>query len=120
MGRVLGACRHGVLEALQGFADRVGHGDVEEFARVVTFDGKPVVLAVRCVDGDEVILLELDEEVRGIVCGKELNTKVIYSKGEGGRQGCMRPKNGGVRHRIVAMGVDILDKGHVVNDDVFL
>ena len=29
VGRMLGAFGSGVLEALQGFADRVGHGDID-------------------------------------------------------------------------------------------
>ena len=37
--RVLGAWGHGVLEALQGFADRVGHGYVNVISGVVPFDG---------------------------------------------------------------------------------
>ena len=84
MGRVLGVWGHGVLEALQGFADRVGHGDVDVIAGVVPFDGQAAVLAARWADGDEVILLERVKEVGGVVCGKELNTEVVYSEGEGG------------------------------------
>ena len=83
MGRVLGAWEHGVLEALQGFADRFGHGDVDIIAGVVPFDGQAAVLAVRWVDGDGVILSERVKEVGGVVCGEELDTEVIYSKGEG-------------------------------------
>ena len=45
VGRVLGARGHGVLEAIQGFADGVGHGDVNVIARVIPFDVKPAVLA---------------------------------------------------------------------------
>ena len=44
MERVLGAWGHGVLEALQGFSDRVGHGDVDVISGVVTFDGQAAVL----------------------------------------------------------------------------
>ena len=55
VGRVLGERGLGVLEALQGFADGVGHGDVDVISRVVPFDGKPAVLAARWVDGDGVI-----------------------------------------------------------------
>ena len=78
---------HGVLEALQGFADRVGHGDVDIIARVVPFDGKPAVFDTRWVNGDGLILPERVEEVGRIVGGKELDTEVIYRKGEGGSQG---------------------------------
>ena len=44
-----------MLEALQGFADRVGHRDVYVIDRVVPFDGQAVVLAARWVDGGGVI-----------------------------------------------------------------
>ena len=47
VGRVLRARGYRVLEALQGFADGVGHGDVNVIYRVITFDGKPAVLAAR-------------------------------------------------------------------------
>ena len=120
VGRVLGARGHRVLEALQGFVDVVEHGDVDVIARLVPFDGKPAVLAVRWVDGDGVILPERDEEVSGVGGGEELDSEVIYIKGEGGRQGCVGPKTGGVRHRSVAMGLDIADKGLVGNDSGFL
>ena len=52
VGRVLGAWGHGVLEALQGFSDRVGHGDVDVISGVVPFDGQAAVLASRWVNGD--------------------------------------------------------------------
>ena len=52
VGRVLGARGHGVLEALQGFADRVSHGYVDVISGVVPFDGQAAVLAARWVDGD--------------------------------------------------------------------
>ena len=52
VGRVLGARGHGVLEALQGFAGEVGHGDVNIIPKLVPFDGKPAVLDARGVDGD--------------------------------------------------------------------
>ena len=43
VGRLLGERGHGVLEALQGFADRVGHGDVDIISGVVPFDGQAVI-----------------------------------------------------------------------------
>ena len=49
---MLGARGHGVLEALQGFAGEVGHGDVNIIPKLVPFDGKPAVLDARGVDGD--------------------------------------------------------------------
>ena len=70
VGRVLGARGHGVLEVLQGFADRVGRGDVNIIARVVPFDGNPTVLATRGVDGGGVIRPERVEEVGGVVGSK--------------------------------------------------
>ena len=63
VGRVLGARGHGVLELIQYFADRVGHGDFNVFSRVVPFDVKPAVPAARSVNSDGVILLERVEEV---------------------------------------------------------
>ena len=51
MGRLLGARGHGVLEVLQGFVDRVGHGDLDVIGGVVPFDGQASVLAARWVDG---------------------------------------------------------------------
>ena len=39
VGIVLGDWVHGVLEALQGFTDIVGHGDVNVISGVVPFDG---------------------------------------------------------------------------------
>ena len=57
MGRTLGAFGDGVLEALQGFADGVGHGDVDVVLWVVPIDGQYVVLAARWVNGDGVMLL---------------------------------------------------------------
>ena len=58
MGRVLGAWGHGVLQALQGFTNRVGHGDVVVIAGVVPFYGQAAVLAARWIDGDGVIFLD--------------------------------------------------------------
>ena len=52
VGRVLGVWGNGVLQALQVFADRVGHGDIDIIAGVVPFDGQAAVLAARWVDGD--------------------------------------------------------------------
>ena len=52
VGRLLGTCGRGVLEELQGFSDRVGHGDVNVISGVVPFDDQVAVLAARWVDGD--------------------------------------------------------------------
>ena len=52
VGRVLRAWGHRVLEVLQGFADRVGHGDVNVITRVVSFDGQTAVLSDGWVDSD--------------------------------------------------------------------
>ena len=52
MGRLLGARGLGVLEALQGFADSVGHRDVDVITAVVLVDYQTAVLATRWVDGD--------------------------------------------------------------------
>ena len=41
-----------MLEAIQGFADSVGHGDVDVIAGVVPVDWQATVLAARWVDGD--------------------------------------------------------------------
>ena len=46
MERVLRARGYGVLEALQGFADGFGHGDVDIITGVIPFYGKPALLAV--------------------------------------------------------------------------
>ena len=119
VGRLLGKRGRGFLGELQGFADRGGHGDVDVIARVVLFYGKPVVLAARWVDGDEVILPERVKEMGGVVGDEELDTKVIYGKGEGGRQGCMGSKTGGVRHRSVAMGLEVAEKELVGNNAGF-
>ena len=40
------------IEALQGCADRVGHGDVNVIAGVVSFDGQTAVLSGGWVDSD--------------------------------------------------------------------
>ena len=85
MGRVLRECGYGVLEALQGFADGFGHGDVGVVFRVVPIDGKSAVLAARWVDCDGLIIPECIEEVGAIIVGEEFDSKVIYSEGEGGR-----------------------------------
>ena len=52
MVRVLGARGHVVLKALKGFADSVGHGDVDVIARVIPVDCQTIVLATRWVDGN--------------------------------------------------------------------
>ena len=70
---------YGVLEALQVFADGVGHGDVDVVFWVVPIDGKSAVIAARWVDGDGVILPECIEEVGGVVGGEQFDSKVIYS-----------------------------------------
>ena len=75
VGRVLRTRGYGVLEALQGFAGGVGHGDVDVISRVVPFDGEPALLAARWFDGDGIILPERVKEVGGVVGGKELDTK---------------------------------------------
>ena len=72
-----------MLEALQGFADRVGHGDVDVISGIVPFDGQATVLAAGWVYSDGVIFLERFEEVGGVVYGEELDTKVVYSEDEG-------------------------------------
>ena len=70
VGRIFGAFWDSVLEALQGFAEVVGHGDFDIFFWVVPIDGKSAVLAARLVDGDGVMLSELIEEVVGVVDGE--------------------------------------------------
>ena len=70
VGRVLMARVYGVLEALQGFSNGVGHGDVDVVFWVVPMDSKFAVLAARLIDGDGVILPECIEEVGGVVGGK--------------------------------------------------
>ena len=51
-GECWGAHEHGVLEAFQGFVDRVGHEDVDVISRAVPFDGQAAVLDAIRVDGD--------------------------------------------------------------------
>ena len=106
MGRVLGVCRRGVLEVLQGFADSVGHEYVDVTDGAIPVDFQAAVLAARWVDGDCIIFSERIEEVGGIVCGEELDTDIICSKGEGSGQGCVCPKAGGYapRGRIHGVG----------------
>ena len=70
VGRVLMARGYGVLEALHGFSEGVGHRDVNVLLRVVPTNGKSAVLAARWVDGDGVIIPECIEEVGGVVGGK--------------------------------------------------
>ena len=105
MGRVLGARGRGLLEALQGFADSVGHGDVDVIAGLVPVDCQTAVISARGVDGDQIFFSERVEEVGGVGCGEELDTEVVNSKGEGGGQGCVCPKVGGVCHRGVYVGL---------------
>ena len=68
--RVLRARGYGVLEALQGFADAVGNGDVNIIVRVFPINGKSAVLSARRVDSDGVILLDCIEEMGGVVGGE--------------------------------------------------
>ena len=77
VGRVLRGRGYGVFEALQGFADGVGHGDVDIIVRVVPIDGKFSVLAARRVNGDGVIIPKGVDGVGGVVDGEEFNSKVI-------------------------------------------
>ena len=120
VGRVLEERGHIVLEALQGFVDRFGHGDVEVISRVVSFDGKTTLLASRWLDSDGVIIPERVEELGGVIGGEELDTKVIYSEGEGGKQGCVGAKTGCVHHRSVAVGLEVAEKALVGDDSGFL
>ena len=85
VGRLLKARGYGVLEAIQGFADGVWHGDADVVFWVVPIDGNSEVLADRWFDGDGVILPECIEEVGGVGGGKEFDSKFIYMEGEGGR-----------------------------------
>ena len=64
-----------MLETFQIFADRVGG----VIFGVVSFDGQAAVLSARWVDGDGVIFSERVDEVGGVVCGKELDTEIVYS-----------------------------------------
>ena len=70
VGRSFRARGYGVVEALQGFSDGVGHGDVDVVFWVVPINGESVVLAARPVDGDGVILMECIDQVGGVVGGK--------------------------------------------------
>ena len=70
VGRILGAFGDGVLEFFQGFADGVGHGDVNTVFWVVPINGHYSVLAAIWVNGDIVMLLECIDEVGGVVGGK--------------------------------------------------
>ena len=56
----------------------------------------------------------------GVGGGKEFDSKVIDSKGEGGRQGGVGPKTRGVCHRSVAMGLEVVEKAFVGDDTGFL
>ena len=49
----------------------------------------------------------------GVVCGEELDTEVVHSEGEGGGQGCVCPKDGGVSHRGVSSGLEVADEALV-------
>ena len=67
MGRILGAFGDAVLEALQGFAERVGHGYVDIVFWVVPIYGQSEILAAIWVDGDVVMLSECINEVGDVV-----------------------------------------------------
>ena len=56
----------------------------------------------------------------GVVGGKEFDSEVIDSEGEGGRQGGVVPMTRGVCHRSVAMGLEVADKAFVGDDTGFL
>ena len=70
VGKLLRVRGYRLLEALQGFADGVGQGDVDVVFRVVSINGESAVLAARWVEGDGVILPEWIEEVGGFGGGK--------------------------------------------------
>ena len=55
----------------------------------------------------------------GVVCGEELDTKVVHIEGEGGGQGCVCPKSRGVRQRGVAVGLEVADEALVGDDSGF-
>ena len=63
-----------MLEALWGFADRFGNGDIDVIDRVIPFDGKPAVLSAMWVESDGIILPERVKEVGGVIVGEELDT----------------------------------------------
>ena len=77
MGRVLRARGYRVLEALQGFADGVGHGDVDVIARVIIFDGKPTVIAARWVESDGIILRRASRRWVVSLAANNLITKLL-------------------------------------------
>ena len=70
VGRILGAFGEKVSEALQGFGDGVGHGDVDIVFWVVPIDGQSVVLAARWVYGDGVTISKCIDDGGGVVGGK--------------------------------------------------
>ena len=82
MGRILGEFGDRMLEALQGFGDGVGHGDVDVVFWVVTINGQSAVLSDILVDGDGLMLLECIHEVGGVGGSEEFDAKFVYSKGE--------------------------------------
>ena len=51
------------------------------------------------------MISESIEEVGGVVSGKELDSKVVYSNGEGGGKGRMGPKARIIFHRVVSRGL---------------
>ena len=58
VGRMLWEFGEGALEAFQGFAGGVRHGDVDVVFWVVPIDGQSALLAAIWVDGDGVIISE--------------------------------------------------------------
>ena len=116
VGIILGTFGDGVLEALHGFADRVGHGDVDVVFWVVPINGQSAVLAARWVDGDGVMLSERIKEVGSVVSREELDAKVIYREGGGGGKCRMCPKARSIFHRGVSMGLEVAHKAFVGDD----
>ena len=64
---MLGEFGDRVSEALKGFNDGVGHGDVNIIFWVVPINGQSAVLASIWVNGDGAMLSESIEEVGGVV-----------------------------------------------------
>ena len=79
MGRILRARGDRVLEAFQGFADGVGHGDVDAIVRVIPIYVKSSVLAARRVDCDGVTLPDCVKDVGGVVGVEYFFSEVIIS-----------------------------------------
>ena len=87
---------------------------------MIPIDGQSIVLAAIWVDGYGVMLLERIEEVSRVGGGKELDAKVIYSEGGGGRQDCVGPKTRGVCHRSLSVRLEVAHKAFVGDDAGFL